>query len=79
MSLHHEDGGTVYSSIRNDGRMLHWCDKCKTAWVSKETPVDIEEKRAAPEMKAQLDQLMLFSADVGKRVAEGDRSKNQSP
>lgn len=79
MSLHHEDGGTVYSSIRNDGRMLHWCDKCKATWVSKETPVDVEEKRAAREMKVQLDQLMLFSADVGTRVAEGDRSKKQSP
>jgi len=38
--IHHEDGGAVYSSIRDDGKMLHWCDKCKRLWISQETPED---------------------------------------
>ena len=37
-TVHKEDGGLVYSSIRNDGKMIHWCDKCNRLWVSVEKP-----------------------------------------
>lgn len=36
--VHREDGGLVYSSIQNDGTILHWCDKCGRIWVSREKP-----------------------------------------
>jgi len=34
--VHREDGGWVYSSIQNDGTIIHWCDKCERMWISKE-------------------------------------------
>jgi len=55
---HYEDGGTVHSSIRKDGRIIHWCDKCDGLWVSDEKPeselsknVKIESRRALIEIK----------------------------
>ena len=44
-TVHKEDGGLVYSSIRNDGTMIHWCDKCNRIWVSVEKPESEVSKR----------------------------------
>jgi len=44
-TVHKEDGGLVYSSIRNDGTMIHWCDKCNRMWVSAEKPESEVSKR----------------------------------
>ena len=35
--VNREDRGLVYSSIQNDGTVIHWCDKCEKIWISKET------------------------------------------
>ena len=55
--IHHEDGGPVYSFIRDDGTIIHWCDKCGAIWVSKEQP----EAEVAPtkrmEIKASIAEL----------------------
>lgn len=52
-TVHREDGGLVYSSIRNDGTMIHWCDKCNRMWVSAEKPEREVSKRDSvrPEIK----------------------------
>ena len=36
--IHHEDGGTVDISIRNDGKVAYECRLCGKQWLSKETP-----------------------------------------
>jgi hypothetical protein len=48
--IHHEDGGSVYSSIRNDGTIIHWCDKCGAIWISKEQP----EAKVAPTKRLEI-------------------------
>lgn len=45
--VHREDRGWVYSSIQNDGTVIHWCDKCEKIWISKETP-ESKIKRMLP-------------------------------
>lgn len=59
--IHREDGGSVYSSIRNDGTIIHWCDKCNTVWISKESP------------EAQITQVKgidVDKRDIAKTVSE---------
>jgi hypothetical protein len=47
-AIHSEDNGVVYSSIRNDGIMIHWCTKCKRVWISKEEPhIEVLEGKMA--------------------------------
>ncbi len=52
--IHHEDGGPVYSSIRNDGTIIHWCDECGSIWISKEQP----EAEVAPTKRMEIKALI---------------------
>jgi hypothetical protein len=36
--IHHEDGGTVDISIKNDGKVVYECSKCGKLWLGKLTP-----------------------------------------
>jgi DNA-directed RNA polymerase subunit RPC12/RpoP len=36
--IHHEDGGTVDISIKNDGKVVYECSKCGKLWLGKVTP-----------------------------------------
>ena len=58
-TVHKEDGGLVYSSIRNDGTMIHWCEKCERIWVSVETPETkgLEEKGVKGLSRIEIDEL----------------------
>ena len=56
-TVHKEDNGLVYSSIRNDGRMIHWCDKCNRIWVSVEKPESEVSKREVVKREIKLSRL----------------------
>ena len=60
-TVHKEDGGLVYSSIRNDGTMIHWCDKCNQIWVSVEKP-EIEAPKKVVEREMKLSKLDMDEA-----------------
>lgn len=61
-TVHKEDGGLVYSSIRNDGTMIHWCDKCNQMWVSAEKPESEVSKRKVVEREIKLSTLDMDEA-----------------
>jgi hypothetical protein len=61
-TVHKEDGGLVYSSIRNDGTMIHWCDKCERIWVSVEKPEIEVPKMKVVEREKKLSRLDMDEA-----------------
>jgi hypothetical protein len=63
-TVHKEDGGLVYSSIRNDGKMIHWCDKCNRMWVSTEKPESEISKRLVPEREIVRSHAKLSRLDM---------------
>jgi SOS response regulatory protein OraA/RecX len=54
--VHKEDNGLVFCSIRNDGMIIYWCEKCGKIWLSKAQPEseipreEQENARAATEL-----------------------------
>lgn len=61
-TVHKEDGGLVYSSIKNDGTMIHWCDKCNRMWVSVEKPESEVIKRKVVERETKFSNLDMDEA-----------------
>ncbi len=70
--VHHEDGGSVYSSIRDDGAVLHWCDKCRKAWLSQEKPQEALTHAEKQVVNTSTPVLMKF---YYQRVQEAARGK----
>jgi len=62
--IHREDGGLVYSSIQNDGKIIHWCDKCGRIWISKELPegeIPENERKEARQFVVKLQETLRIS------------------
>lgn len=69
--IHREDGGSVFSSIRNDGTIIHWCDKCNAVWISEEKPeAQITQVKGIEVEKRYIAALKIKKMDIEEIVSE---------
>lgn len=61
--IHKEDGGLVYGSIKDNGTIIYFCDKCNKMWIGKYSTeneaIKKDEKEALREVSGQKDELLL--------------------